>query len=155
MTVPFRGRFDCKVDPKGRFKLPATYKLSLPKKETSLVMTNGQYQGQRCLDVYTLREWESLEKRLAKLSPLKAEVQAYQRFYMASAQVVECDSQDRLLIPQGLRKFADLEEEVVLVGMGGKFEIWAAPRWHQLHQSLAGNFDQTLAVLADLDKGGE
>ncbi|MCB0366784.1 MAG: division/cell wall cluster transcriptional repressor MraZ [Bdellovibrionaceae bacterium] len=155
MTALFRGRFDCKIDPKGRFKLPANYKQSLPKKETSLVITNGQYQGQRCLDVYTLKEWENLEKRISRLSPLKAEVQAYQRFYMAGAQVVNGDAQDRLLIPQGLRKFAALEEEAVLVGMGGKFEIWSAQRWQELYESLAGDFDNILAVVADMDKGDE
>lgn len=151
MTAQFRGRFDCKLDPKGRIKLPSNYKQSLPKKETTLVITNSQYQGNRCLDVYTLGEWEKLEKRISKLSPLRAEVQAYQRFYMAGAQVVNGDAQDRLLVPQSLRKFAGLEEEVVLVGMGRKFEIWPAFRWQELYEGLAGDFDNILAAVATLD----
>lgn len=148
----FRGRFDCKIDPKGRIKLPASYRTSLPEQDSTVVITNSQYQGQRCLEVCALLDWQNWEARVARMSPLQAEVQAYRRFYMASAQVVSGDAQDRFLIPQSLRQYARLSEAAVLVGMGGKFEIWAAEIWSSIYENMAENFHQTIEIVAALDK---
>ena len=107
---------EIKIDPKGRISLPIAYRLSHSEKnkknnlEQQYVITNGQFQKKRCLDVYRLKDWEQLETKIAKLSSLKAEVQAYQRFYLASGQVINLDSQNRLLIPLGLRKYADIQD---------------------------------------------
>lgn len=150
MAFTFRGRFESKMDPKGRLSLPSMYKQNLSKAE-SLVVTNGQFKGQRCLDVYSLAQWEALEARIQKLSPLKSEVQAFQRFYLASGQVVEVDGQGRVLIPQSLRQYAGVESEIVLIGMGSKFEIWSLAAWNHLHAGLAQSFDETLAVVAQLE----
>ncbi|MCB0362376.1 MAG: hypothetical protein KDD35_06625, partial [Bdellovibrionales bacterium] len=86
MAAKFRGRFDCKLDPKGRIKLPSLYRQSISQQESTLVITNGQYQGLRCLEVWPLEEWEVLEEKLEKMSSLRSEVQIYQRFYLSGAQ---------------------------------------------------------------------
>lgn len=138
------------MDPKGRLSLPSSFRSVLPKGEP-LVITNSQYKGARCLDVYSLGQWEALEARIQKLSPLKAEVQAFQRFYLAGGQVVEPDNQGRIITPQSLRQYAGVESELVLVGMGAKFEIWSAAAWTQLYSGLAQNFDETLAAVAQLE----
>lgn len=151
----FRGRFDCKVDPKGRFILPASYREGLGKKKSEFVITNSLSQKKRCLDVYTLADWKKLEQKIAKMPSLKKEVQAYQRFYMSGGQVVNFDSQNRLNIPQSLRAFAGLEDQVVLVGMGQKIEVWSAPTWNSMQEQMADEFEDILAVVADLEGGLE
>jgi MraZ protein len=156
---PFRGRFEIKIDPKGRMSLPASYRQILASTDSAqplqLVVTNNRYRGRSCLHVYTLAEWEKLEARIAKLSSLKAEVQAFQRFYLSGGQTVEIDSQNRILVPQGLRKFAELEAPTVLVGMGSKFEIWSQPVWDSIYEDLTENFEETLNAVANLDEGVE
>lgn len=44
---------------------------------------------------------------------------------------MEVDKQGRILIPSVLREFADLDKEVVLVGVGGRIEIWSKERWEE------------------------
>ena len=48
-----------------------------------------------------------------------------------SANAVDCepDGQGRILIPAKLRKYADLEKEVVVIGSFDRAEIWNAERW--------------------------
>jgi MraZ protein len=150
MAVMFRGRFDTKMDPKGRLSLPSTFRQSLAQAEP-LVITNGQYKGLRCLDAFSLTEWEALEARIQNLSSLKAEVQAFQRFYLAGGQVVEPDSQGRIITPQSLRAYAGTESEIVLVGMGTKFEIWNRTTWTSVWDGLAQNFDTTLSAVSLLE----
>ena len=53
------------------------------------------------------------------------------RFFLAGAASVEVDKQGRILIPSVLREFADLDKEVVLVGVGGRIEIWSKERWEE------------------------
>lgn len=146
----FRGRFEIKLDAKGRWNLPAALNDG---ESSSFVVTNSQYQGCRCLDLYTKEEWDKLEKRIAQMSPLKKEVQAFQRFYIAGGQPVETGSQGRMLIPKALRDYANLDDEIVIVGMGSKLEIWNLKDWQKIFDNLATDFEETLGVIANLDMG--
>lgn len=149
----FRGRFEIKIDPKGRLSLPTAYRQTLPTPE--IIVTNSRYRGKSCLHVYTLPEWHRLERRIAKLSPLQADVQAFNRFYLSGGQVMPVDSQNRVLVPQSLRKFAGLESQVVLVGMGTHFEAWSMEAWNEIHEELTRSFEDTMSVVAGLDSGDE
>ena len=146
-----RGRFQIKLDAKGRLSLPAALKDEFPNQ--TFVVTNSQYQGCRCLDVYTAEEWEKLEVKIGQMSSLKREVQAFQRFYIAGGQKVDGDSQGRMLVPRGLREYAHLEDHVVLVGMGNKFELWNLADWQKIFDNLASDFEETLGAIAGLDLG--
>ena len=155
MSHLFRGRFELKLDPKGRVSLPSAFRSVLNSSSASLVITNSRFQNQNCLHAYTLVEWQNLEKRLGRLSPLRAEVQAFQRFYIAGGQEAEVDGQSRVLIPQSLRTFAGLNAEIVLVGMGDKFELWSGSSWQVVFEGLTQNFETTLATVAGLDEESE
>lgn len=150
MNQFLRGTFQIKVDDKGRLSLPTVLR---PSQEGTFnyVFTNSMYEGKPCLDLYPLSEWNALEQKISKLPQLKKEVQAFQRFYLASAQMVEVDSQGRLLIPKSLREFAKLEGEVVLVGMGSKIEVWSYSYWESVVNNLSEQFENNLKNIADLE----
>jgi len=42
---------------------------------------------------------------------------------------VEVDGAGRILVPGPLRKFAELEKDVALVGQGVRFELWDEAKW--------------------------
>jgi MraZ protein len=157
MAEYFRGRFEIKIDSKGRFLLPSAVRQLLPQKDSRLVFTNSQHKQMPFLDLYPVKSWLKLEKKIATLPQLKAEVQAFTRFYLSAAQFVELDSHGRLLVPSSLRKHAGLEGESVLIGMGEKLELWSMEKWQMLHGQLTNDFDSTLEVIADLtsELGGE
>ncbi len=143
----FRGRYQCRLNDKGRLSLPSAFRQSVT---TSLILTNSLYRGNKCLDVYTLKEWEELEKSIMKLPRLKPEVQAYQRFYMAGGMEVKLDSQSRMLIPISLRDFANLKEDIMIVGLGNKFEVWSEKVWSNLYANMNNNFDQIIETVSEL-----
>lgn len=145
-ALRFRGRFDVKIDPKGRLSLPPSQRLS-----SELVITNHRLSGRNALHVYTLDAWRKLEARIARLSPLDASVQAFERFYLSGGQVVELDGQGRLLLPLGLRRFAQIETDAVLVGLGDKLEVWSLPVWETLFGEMTSDFDRIQAAVADLE----
>ena len=156
MTPHFRGRFELKIDPKFRLILPAPVRDVIRSTEdSSLVITNSQYQGKRCLDAYPFHQWQKLEKKISKLPQLKVEVQNFQRFYLSGGHKVEVDNQSRCLIPQSLRTYASLQSAVVLVGFAEKFEIWALETWNSLFDGLAQNFENTMAAISSHDLASE
>lgn len=133
--------------------MPSPYRQSF-ESAVDLVITNNQYQKHSHLDIYTLEEWQKLERKVAAMPTFKPQVQAYKRFYLASGQVVQTDAQSRLLIPAPLRKFAGLSDEVVLVGMGAKFEVWSASIWRQLFDHASNDLETIMEGMADLDGVG-
>ncbi len=150
MNPSFRGRFEIKLDPKGRLSLPPGVRSVLSENHSQLVMTNSRYQNRSCLHVYSPSEWQTLERRIAKLPALDAQVQAFQRFYISGGQPVEIDAQNRVLIPQLLRRFAGLENQVVVVGLGAKLEIWSQVVWDDVFANLAESFEDTMNAVARL-----
>ncbi len=142
----FRGRFEHTIDPKGRVSIPSKFREILTKKyDERLVVTN--FDG--CLVAYPYEEWAQLEEKASSLSMVKKETRAFMRFFYSSA--IECtlDKQGRILIPQTLREYADLEKEVVLAGQLRKIEIWSKKRWGEEIVKAHENFDQISDVISE------
>ena len=82
-----------------------------------------------CLVIYPLPEWERIEKEIQNLPALKPAVKRFQRLVLGYATDLELDGSGRLLLPQSLRDYAQLDKSVVLVGQGKKLELWSEPLW--------------------------
>ena len=54
----------------------------------------------------------------------------------------KCDRQDRILIPPTLRQYAELEKEIVLVGVLKHFEIWSRDHWAAEKEELGSDMQK-------------
>ena len=72
------------------------------------------------------------------------------RFFYSSAVDCVIDKQGRLLIPQTLREYANLQKDVVLVGEGKRIEIFAKERWLEEARKAEEDFDKIRDTLANL-----
>jgi MraZ protein len=151
-VMSFRGRFEAKTDSKGRLLIPSLWK---PDTIGKLIITNAFYSGFPCLDVYQESEWKALEEKVTLGGNLKKPIEDFKRFYLASSSLVELDTAGRILIPASLRKFAQVESQVVLLGMGQKFEIWSQKHWSKIHEEMSREFENTMAKVVDLIDGEE
>jgi MraZ protein len=123
----FRGISNLTLDAKGRLAMPARYRERLAETcRGQLVVTIDR---DHCLLVYPLPEWEALEERLVRLPSLNPQARELQRLLLGHATEVELDGHSRLLLPPELRGFAALERDVVLLGLGRKFELWQQANW--------------------------
>ncbi len=82
-----------------------------------------------CLVVYPLPEWERIEAEVQALPALKPAVKRFQRLVLGYATDIELDGNGRMLLPQSLREYAQLDKKLVLVGQGNKLEIWSESLW--------------------------
>lgn len=118
----FKGRFSYSIDNKGRIALPAKLRKSVsPEANESFVLTRGFEQ---CLFVYPQDEWNKLEESIRGLSPSNPQHRFFVRTLLQWATDAQLDSQARLSVPQELLKFAGLDNEVLIVGVLERVEIW-------------------------------
>jgi MraZ protein len=95
------------------------------------------------LAIYPLPEWERIEQDIQNLPALKPAVKRFQRLMLGYATDLELDGNGRMLLPQPLREYAQLDKKLVLVGQGNKLELWSETLWmaerdQALEDSVAG-----------------
>ncbi|HHT97048.1 MAG TPA: division/cell wall cluster transcriptional repressor MraZ [Clostridiales bacterium] len=118
----FMGEYNHSIDIKGRIIVPAKFREDLSEEFVITLGLDG------CLFLYPENEWKEFISNLKTLPGTK-EARQLQRYFMAGAATCEVDKQGRMLIPALLREKADLEKDVIFVGVLNKIEIWSKKRW--------------------------
>jgi len=121
-----RGNYLATVDDKGRVKVPADFLEELRKLGKKFYVTSARGDHAR---VYPMKEWEAIEKKLAKLSSYDATKRKFLERTNYYGQVVEVDGQGRILIPPVLRESAEMKGEVDVQGQLTYLEIWNHARF--------------------------
>lgn len=113
------------VDEKNRISIPTKFRQYL---SDAFILTKGP---DGCLWVLPIKQWEII------LSKSAGSV-AIQRFFLASAIQCVLGDKGRCLLPDNLRKHADIKpgDEVAIVGLMNRIEIWSARRWEALCSQL-------------------
>jgi len=143
----FRGRYQHSMDAKGRVSIPQRYReLLRAKADERLVVTNLA----NCLVVYPFEVWRNVEEKVAQLPSMKGDLRSFQRFFISAATECTPDRQGRILIPPTLRDHAQLEKDVVFVGLVNSFEIWSQAKWDETLKESAANFENVANTLAEL-----
>ncbi|MBA2363855.1 MAG: division/cell wall cluster transcriptional repressor MraZ [Chloroflexia bacterium] len=140
----FLGRFENRLDEKGRLSMPAKFR---PRLAEGFVITRGFEQ---CLTIFPMPEWQTLADNLARFPVTDQKARALRRVLFAQATDTELDRQGRMLIPEYLREAAGLGADVIVAGMDGYIEIWDVERWREMERSNAENANDIAQSLADL-----
>ncbi|MBU1085084.1 MAG: division/cell wall cluster transcriptional repressor MraZ [Candidatus Beckwithbacteria bacterium] len=123
------GQYQTKINQKGRVALPAKFKRVLGKK---IIVTAGYEQS---LMIVTQKDWQVAVDRINQGSTL-GPTRETDRFLLGSAHDVQLDSQGRFVIPKHLREYADLNLDIVFVGVGNRAEIWNQVSWEAYSHNL-------------------
>jgi MraZ protein len=120
----FLGTHEPKLDDKGRLILPARFRDELSE---GLVITKGQ---ERCLYVFPANEFSLITERLRQAPVTEKKSRDYLRVMFAGAHDEVPDNQGRVNIPVGLRTYASLEKNCVVIGANTRLEIWDSTTWN-------------------------
>ena len=120
----FLGTHEPKLDEKGRLILPARFRDELA---NGLVITKGQ---ERCLYVFPSNEFAAITDRLRQAPVTEKAARDYMRVMFAGAHDEVPDKQGRVTIPAGLRTYAALEKDCVVIGANTRLEIWDSESWN-------------------------
>ena len=121
----FQGETAITIDDKGRLAIPTAYRDVVARDcGNRLVVTYNPYE-QGCLWLYPQSQWEAVRDQVNALPTAKRVHRNLQLKLVGAATVVEPDGNGRVLLPASHRAAAGLEKKAVLLGMGGKFELWS------------------------------
>ena len=120
-TFVFQGASALNLDAKGRMSVPAKHRDALLLQGDGRVTLTKHPDG--CLLVFPRPEWEAFRSRVAQL-PMDAHW--WRRIFLGNAAEIELDGSGRILISPELRVAANIEREIILLGMGSHLELWDA-----------------------------
>ncbi|MHC1789893.1 division/cell wall cluster transcriptional repressor MraZ [Solidesulfovibrio sp.] len=143
----FRGHSNRSLDPKGRLMLPPEFREEIFRlvPDGRIMLTNN-FDG--AVSGYPMPEWEQVEASFRAGNTLIPGFRDIERFFIAGATEVTLDKQGRILIPPYLRTYAALDKELVLAGVGTKFEIWDQGRFEERLRQTAANFNSHMDAMA-------
>jgi MraZ protein len=112
------GRYNFNINEKGRLFVPSKMRDNLGAK---FILSKSPTD--RCLVIYPMEKWEKI---LEKLEQNSTATKGVRRRLFGNAEEMETDKQGRMIVPQTLREFANLDGEVTIIGTGDSVEIWNA-----------------------------
>ncbi|HQV62444.1 MAG TPA: division/cell wall cluster transcriptional repressor MraZ [Anaerolineales bacterium] len=143
----FLGQFQHNLDDKGRLMIPARFRELL---EGGAFITQG---FDKCLMVMTETHFKQVYDRIEAMNLADPGTRSLRRLLLSNAYPVEVDKVGRILVPQNLRAFLQIEGEAIVAGQGEYFEVWKPAEWNvqmALLQDTEAN-NQRFATL-DLSK---
>ena len=132
----FIGEYEHSVDAKGRLIMPAKLREEIGE---TFIVTKG-LDG--CLFAYSKKEWTAFEEKLGALPLSSKNARDFTRFFLSGAIECEIDKQGRFLISRNLREFAELEKDVVIIGVNTRIEIWNKEKWKNYNSDENVNVDE-------------
>lgn len=149
--INFYETYECKIDDKGRLKLPSSLiKLLQTSEDKNFVVKRSVFQN--CLEVYPMKPWEKLMKKINSLNRFVKKNADFIRMFTAGVKNIELDASERILIPKDLKLFANLSKDVVISGAGELFEIWDKDTYEKVIATNEVDFGTlTEEVMGSLD----
>jgi MraZ protein len=121
----FFGRYEHTLDDKGRVILPARFRS---------FFEHGGYLAQHhdgCLALWTPDEFESQLERMRERQGQGRSQRNQARFWAQASLDVEIDRQGRLAVPQRMRGYAGLMDDVLVLGAIDRIELWNPSTWDE------------------------
>ena len=137
----FRGIHLLSIDAKGRIKIPTRHHEQI-NKDYSGQMILSIHPDDSCLVLYPLPDWQTLERKIAKLPSLNAHSKKLSRKLIGHAHECDLDKVGRILIPNSHKNHAHLKSKAILSGQGHSFEIWDEDQWKMQIEKLERLSDQ-------------
>lgn len=119
----FVGSFKYSIDTKGRIALPAKLRKYVnPEANDTFILTRD---AAKCIVIYPMDIWKKLAaEKLDRLNQFDPKEAMFIRMFLQEAAEDNLDSQSRLLIPKNLIEYAEIQNEVFILGAMNKIEVW-------------------------------
>lgn len=137
----FSGAYNHSMDNKGRTVIPSKFRTKLGERFYVTVGMNG------CLWIMADEAWREFQGTLKPKSLLDSSALRLERFFVGSA--VECapDGQGRVFIPQNLRDHAKIMDNIWVVGVNDRVEIWSDAQWKAANEEMTDEKIQHLYTI--------
>ncbi len=125
----FAGNIEAKIDDKGRIFIPATYRKILQEMGSKHIIMRRDDDND-CLIFYPEHIWQAKVNTLKSvLDEWDANDELLLMQYMADAEVLDTDTQGRVLLQKKTLEAIEAKQEILFVGMLDRFALWAPDKF--------------------------
>ena len=130
MKTNFFGEYECKLDDKGRLKLPSAILNQLGESSSHDFVANRGFE--KCLYLFPKTVWTSKLSEIQGLNEYLPEVRQFKRiFYRGSTELIP-DKTDRILLPKILLEYAGIDRTLIITTVGEYLEMWNADTYREM-----------------------
>ena len=122
--MPFVGEFSHTLDVKNRVFMPAKFREQLGE---AFYVTRKM--NKNCLAVYSESEMEKISEMINRFPD--SEVSEIKTFLFSKTVYVTPDANGRVVLIPSILSYAQIEKNVVIVGVGNHVEIWSDKLWER------------------------
>ncbi len=135
----FVGEYHHSLDPKKRLTIPSEWREQIGDPCSVYVLPGVD---RKCLTVFPAREMTQRLQRLRNLSIADAKARQFARILGSQSQLAPWDSVGRIRIKDELLNFAELKDQVVLVGAIQGLELWNPGLWKEVNSTDVTNLGE-------------
>ena len=138
----FTGEYRHTIDTKNRRAIPASLRESINEEVEGkgFYITRGL---DTCLFMYTPKEWQGVVSKIEQSSFTNKKARQFQRLFFSKAQHISVtDPHGRILIPQYLKEIANIQKNVVIVGVNNRIEIWDEKNWSDFESETNEEYEE-------------
>lgn len=132
------GEYECKVDAKGRIRVPSDLVGQLGDGARLTLVVNRGFE--KCIVMYSGTVWNRLTKQIDKLNTWVKKNRDFVRYFYRGASKVELDTNDRVLIPKRLLEYAGIDGKVVMFAYQDRVELWSNNSYDNLMEDEPMDF---------------
>jgi MraZ protein len=137
------GQYESKIGEKHQVGLPKKFRDVLG---DTLIVTKG---FENCLIIVSEENWKTLLEGTEGKPFTSKSTRELQRFLLGSASDIALDSKGRFVVPEYLRQFAHLNEDVIFVGIQRFVELWDRKSWEEHQKELGKNIESIAEKLSE------
>ena len=146
------GEYECKIDAKGRMRIPSGLLGQFERIGVSFVINRG---FENCLMLYPENVWEKITEEINSLNQYDKRNREFVRYFYRGAQKLELDAADRVLVSKRLLEYAEVKKDVILAAVNDRIELWAKDKYDSMLDEEPMDFsDLAQTVLGNKLQGG-
>lgn len=141
------GQYESKIGDKHRVAVPSKIRDILRDK---LIITKGLEQH---LIIITEEQWKTLLEGTEGKPFTEKATREMQRYLLGNATHIELDQKGRFVLPEYLREYAGLTEDIIYAGIGRFVELWDKGKWEEQQTYLSKNIESIAEKLSRNEAG--
>ena len=136
----FYGEYHHSLDNKDRVIIPSKFRdIFKENYSEKLFLTRGL---DTCLFLFTEEAWKNHEKEYSAQPFTSRDNRHFSRFFFSGAADLTLGRQGRILIPSNLKKDANIKQDIVIIGISSRIEIWAKEEWGKFYEESVKDYEE-------------
>ena len=129
----FLGEYQPNITEGSRIALPK--KLREQVRGDELILSRG---FEKCIFVYDKEDWVAEANKQVENPISDSKTRDLKRYMYAGAAESTIDAQGRVVIPNNLKDYAQVDKKTAVIGAGDHIEIWDLENWKARIEKISG-----------------